>query len=63
MNVGSAETALARIEAALIRIEKAQAEPVPDGGLRERHDRLRASAAEAMHRLDALLAAQPQPKE
>lgn len=50
-------TAVARIEAALDRIETAAQAATVDPELPARHERLRAGTAEALARLDALIAA------
>ncbi len=56
-------TALSRLEAALTRVEAAARAPTPGAdaaalaALAERHDRLRAGAAEALERLDRLIGA------
>jgi hypothetical protein len=54
-------TALSRIEAAAQRLEAMAARAVPAAGepdLADRHERLRAGTAEALARLDAMIAAQ-----
>jgi hypothetical protein len=57
MEGASMDTALARIEAALGRIEHAAANTdTPDRELADRHQRLRAAVAESLQQLDRLLA-------
>lgn len=55
MNGAAVEQALARIEAALTRIEKVAEVPNADEALRARHDRLRAAVSHSLHQLDDLL--------
>jgi hypothetical protein len=56
MQDGSVETALARIEAALSRIETLAARPVnADPALEERHRRLRDAVGQSLRQLDDLL--------
>lgn len=51
------DRALARIEAALGRIERAAARAgAPDRELADRHERLRTEVAQSLQHLDALLA-------
>ncbi|MBW8783389.1 MAG: hypothetical protein JF593_01920 [Novosphingobium sp.] len=59
MTGGGADSALARIEAALQRIEAAARQPRGgDPALAARHERLRATVAGAIQRLDALISEQ-----
>jgi hypothetical protein len=57
MEGASMDRALARIEAALGRIERAAARAgAPDRALADRHERLRTEVAQSLQHLDALLA-------
>lgn len=59
MTGGSVENALDRIEAAIVRIERAAARPAPaDEALRARHERLRTAVTQSLRQLDDLLANQ-----
>ena len=59
MDGGSIESALDRIDDALARLERAVSRPLPEeSGLRERHERLKASVSQALEELDAVIARQ-----
>ncbi len=54
--INAVSVALGRIDAALARIENAAGKTAnDDGGLKERHHRLKASVAHALSDLDALI--------
>ena len=62
MDRAPTDAALARIAAALARIERAAAaRPQGDDGLGDRYDRLRAAANDTLRELDALIEGRPQP--
>ena len=59
MDSGSFESALDRIDVALARLDQAAARlSSEDPGLRDRHDKLKASVSQTLEQLDALISGQ-----